>query len=80
MRCKHPNHTQAIERIARKARDRLREDEVSSGLGRASAPPTGERATSDDWLPGVGTCHRIGREAELGACARDEPVPYPLPP
>ena len=30
--CKHPNHTQAIERIARKARDRLREDEVYSAI------------------------------------------------
>ena len=48
--------------------------------GAASAPPTGERAASDDWLPGVGSCHLIGREAELGACARDgHPTPSPHP-
>ena len=43
--------------------------------GAASAPPTGVRAASDDWLPGVGACNLIGREAELGACAGDEPSP-----
>ena len=43
--------------------------------GAASAPPTGVRAASDDWLPGVGACNLIGREAELGACPGDEPSP-----
>ena len=45
--------------------------------GAASAPPTGVRAASDDWLPGVGACNLIGCEAELGTCAGDEPSPYP---
>ena len=47
--------------------------------GAASAPPTGVRAASDDWLPGVGACNLIGREAELGACAGDEPSPRAPP-
>ena len=29
-----------------------------------------EPAATDDWLPGVRACNRIGREAELGACSR----------
>ena len=36
-----------------------------------SAPPTGVRAASDNWLPGVRTGKLIGREAELGASAGD---------
>ena len=44
--------------------------------GAASAPPTGVRSASDDWLPGVDACNLIGLEAELGACAGDEPSPY----
>lgn len=38
--------------------------------GAAAAAPTGAPAATDDWLPGVGACKLIGREAELGACAR----------
>ena len=48
--------------------------------GAASAPPTGVRAASDDWLPGVGACNLIGREAELGTGACDgPPAPHPSP-
>lgn len=36
----------------------------------AAAAPTGAPAATDDWLPGVGACNLIGREAKLGACAR----------
>ena len=33
-----------------------------------------------DWLPGVGACNLIGREAKLGACARDgHPPPTSCP-
>ena len=38
--------------------------------GAAAAAPTGAPAATDDWLPGVGACNLIGRETELGACAR----------
>ena len=37
-----------------------------SRVGAVTAP-TGAPATTDDWLPCVGACNLIGREAKLGA-------------
>ena len=50
-----------------------------SRVGAVTAP-TGAPATTDDWLPCVGACNLIGREAELGTGACDgPPAPHPSP-